>query len=106
MPLGPTPSGYAVFDQTGHVFVQVTHPPATHDSSGAAASAAAFTGFFGTFEADAAAPPQLRIQVEGSNYAPYIGTTQLREFRVTQETLVAGLPGQYELRFVRLSERR
>lgn len=103
LPLGPVPSGYVVFDASHHVFVQLTRPAASGDSVQAAASAAAFSAFFGTFEADHAGSGHLRIHVEGSNDATYIGTTQLRQFRVSGDTLVAGVPGKYELRLVRVS---
>ena len=106
LPLGARPSGYAVFDAVGHVSVQLTRPAVAGDSIEAAASAAAYTGLFGTFEIDTTASLPLRMRVEGSNYAPYIGTTQQRQFHVAGDTLVVGLPGKYELRFVRIDQSR
>lgn len=102
-PLGPTPSGYAVFDASHRVFVQITRPPASGDSLQTAASAAAFLGFFGTFDVDPAAASQLRMHVQGSNFAAYVATTQIRQFRVAGDTLDVRMPGEYELRFVRVA---
>jgi hypothetical protein len=106
LPLGPTPSGYVVFDASDHVFVQLTRPAVSGDSLQAAASAAAFSGFFGTFDVGIGATSQLRMRVEGSNDAAYVGTTQIREFRLAGDTLTVGLPGKYELRLARVATAR
>lgn len=106
LPLGPTPSGYVVFDASDHVFVQLTRPAVSGDSLQVAASAATFSGFFGTFEVDPGATGQLRIHVDGSNDAAYVGTTQIRQFRLVGDTLIVGLPGKYELRLARVTASR
>lgn len=90
-PFGEAPSGYAVFDATGHAFIQLmgTSP------------GSAFAAYYGTYTTDHAARA-VTIHVEGSNLPSYIGTDQVRPFRVDGDNLTLGVPNQYRAALVRV----
>lgn len=108
-PFGDSPSGYAVFDATGHAFIQLMRTPAarpfvspaTPTADEIRAAYAAFAAYYGTYTVDNAAQT-LTIHVEGSNMPSYTGTDQVRPFRVEGETLTLGVPNQYRATLVRV----
>jgi len=89
-PMSDRPSGYAVFDATGHAFIQLMHPE-TH----------AFGAYYGTVTIDEPTHV-LTIAVEGSSIPNYVGTRQVRPFRITADTLRLGVPGEYQATLVRV----
>jgi tetratricopeptide (TPR) repeat protein len=89
-PLGPTPTGYVVFDETGRAFVQLMR----------AGDIATFGAYFGTYSLEPAANV-VNIRVEGGNVPGYLATVQSRPFRVQRDTLVLGVVNEYRATFVR-----
>lgn len=90
-PFGDSPSGYAVFDDTRHASIQLMQP-------GKPSSFAAYSGSYvlsGTAR-------EFTISVEGGNLAEYLGTRQTRPFRIDADTLVLGIPQQYQATLVRI----
>ena len=103
-PLGASPAGYAVFDRTGRVHIQLLRPPTAPDSVARAASAASHAAYFGPYAiAGTVAAPVIRIRVEGSNLPSYLSSVQERPFRLRGDTLFLGIPGQYEARLLRIT---
>ena len=102
MPFGNPAAGYAVFDSTGHAFIQLMRTPpvqpfASPNAPTAEEVRAAYAGFaayYGTYTVDGAART-VTIRVEGSNMPSYTGTDQMRPFRVDGDTLTLGVPNQY-----------
>lgn len=92
-PFGDAPSGYAVFDATGHAFIQLMG-----NSPGAA-----FAAYYGTYTTDHDARV-VTIRVEGSNVPSYIGTDQVRPYRVDGENLTLGVPNEYRATLVRVRQ--
>ena len=109
--LGESPSGYAVFDATGHAFIQLMQlaavsadAPATASPERALASAASFGAYFGTYVVDDARQ-ELTITVEGSNLPTYIASKQKRPFKLLGDTLRLGVPREYQATLVRVPAR-
>jgi len=108
-PFGDPAAGYAVFDATGHAFIQLMRtPPAEPFASPAAPTPEeirtayfGFAAYYGTYTIDEAGR-MVTIHVEGSNMPSYTGTDQVRPFRVEGETLTLGVPGQYRATLVRV----
>lgn len=90
-PFGDAPSGYAVFDTTGHAFIQMM----------GTAPDSAFAAYYGTYTIDDAGQT-VTIHVEGSSMPSYTRTDQVRPFRVEGDTLTLGVPGQYRATLVRV----
>lgn len=112
LPFGSSPSGYALVDGTGHVFVSLMRPPSSSAVSAASPNAEesrtaanTFVGIYGTYTVNEARSV-LRIQVEGTNYAPYVGTVQERQYELRDDTLFVGIRGQYLETFIRLRGNR
>jgi hypothetical protein len=99
-PLGASPAGYAVFDAAGHAFIQLALRADTE--AGPDRVAQSFVAYFGTYVIDAAAA-ELTIAVEASNQPGYVGSRQLRPYRIADDTLVLGIPGQYRATLRRAS---
>ena len=96
-PLGIDPIGYAHFDEKGRVFVQIAKRPdasATLSDGERRAVAESFSAYFGQYTINRERSI-LRMRVEGSNLADYIGSTQHRVFELTDDTLTLGEPGKY-----------
>ena len=98
-PLGASPVGYAVFDDTGHAFIQLARSPDPEtqelDTEKIRASLAdSFTAYFGTYSVNAEGT-KLTVRVEGSNRTPFVGSIQERMFSIAGATLTMGRPGQY-----------
>ncbi|MEI6028820.1 MAG: lipocalin-like domain-containing protein [Betaproteobacteria bacterium] len=103
-PLGSAPIGYAIFDDSGRAFIQISQAPdATVKASAEtqAAQAASFLAYFGVYTVNAL-DSTLSIKVEGSNLAAYVGSTQARSFTVNEGTLTMGQPGKYRAVAVRV----
>lgn len=107
-PFGDPVSGYAVFDATGHAFIQLmrTPPvpplaaPSAPTSEESRAAFSAFAAYFGPYSLDEAGG-SVTIRVEGSSMPSYTGSRQVRPFRIEGDTLKLGIPGQATLVRVR-----
>ena len=102
-PLGTSPVGFAVFDDTGHAFIQLARRTG-QDKSAEAIDAAAhsFVAYFGTLTINEE-HTELTVAVDASNLPRYVGSRQVRPFKVTDDTLVLGVPGQYRATLHRVS---
>jgi len=96
-PLGTEPMGYAVFDATGHAFIQLGRNPA--DGGFPDEIAKSLMCYFGPFTVTG---DTVAVRVEASNMADYVGSTQEREFKVTGDTMVIGTPGKYQASLARV----
>jgi hypothetical protein len=97
-PLGANPAGYAVFDDTGHAFVQLGRPTtAGHTPKEIAQSLMAYCGPY------AVDGDKLTVTVEASNMGAYIGSTQTRRFSREGDRLTIGVEGQYQAKLRRVS---
>ncbi|HVY97938.1 MAG TPA: lipocalin-like domain-containing protein [Dongiaceae bacterium] len=97
-PLGSPPAGYAVFDETGHAFVQLGR--ATTPDRSPKEIAQSLMAYFGPYAIDG---DQLTVTVEASNMAAYIGSTQVRRFRRDGDALTIGVEGQYQAKLRRVT---
>ena len=90
-PLGDTPTGYAIFDRAGRVFIQLSRGV----GRGAAAEAVArsFMAYFGTF---AVSGDQLKVAIESGNNPEDVATTQTRTVTLQGDMLTIGIPGQFQ----------
>lgn len=102
-PYGERPTGYFVYDPTGHVSIQLqTGPTPPHiapargeDWFRAAspeelrAAVEAFRAYFGTYTVDLARGVVVH-QVEGDSRGLYTGTRQERQFRLFGDSLIIG----------------
>ena len=102
-PFGEKPSGYFVYDATGHLSVQIMRTPARplfaagDDDKGTDAEVrAAYNGYaayFGTYRVDEANSVVTHI-VEGSLNPSYTGTEQPRPFKLDGDVLQIQVRGQ------------
>jgi len=98
-PYGRNPKGCFVYDNTGHVMIQIMKtPPSPPFASGddekstAEEAKTAFTGYvayFGTYSVDAAKNVVIH-HVEGSLKPSFIGTDQPRPFILAGDHLIIG----------------
>ena len=98
-PYGKNPKGYFVYDNTGHVMIQIMKtPPGPPFASGddekptAEEAKTALTGYvayFGTYSVDAAKNVVIH-HVEGSLKPSFIGTDQPRPFILAGDHLIIG----------------
>jgi Lipocalin-like domain len=98
-PYGKNPKGYFVYDNTGHVMIQIMKtPPSLPFASGddekptGEEVKTAFTGYvayFGTYTVDAAKNIVIH-HVEGSLKPSFIGTDQPRPFILAGDRLIIG----------------
>lgn len=97
---GARPSGYIMYDMTGHVAVQIMKPGRSRFASNDAAQAtqaeakSAFEGYgayFGTYEVNEAEGYVIH-HVEGSVFPNYVGTDQKRFFELSGDQLVLKPP--------------
>jgi hypothetical protein len=91
---GNPPSGYFVYDATGHASIQIlTTPPqtiATPDSPTPEEALAIFNGYiayYGTYSIDAA---NITVQVEGALDPSQVGSAQTRPYELSGDTLIIG----------------
>ncbi|MEO7654411.1 MAG: lipocalin-like domain-containing protein [Sphingomicrobium sp.] len=99
-PYGEHPRGYFVYDQTGHLGIQIMrNPPLAPFASGDADTATeaekvqaygAYVAYFGTYRVDKA-KQVLHHQVEGALDTTYTNTLQLRPYRLKGDTLIIEL---------------
>ena len=98
-PYGKNPKGYIVYDETGHVTVQImrTPPPAKFASGDdkkptseeAKAAYEGYVAYFGRYTIDEASHSVIH-HVEGSLGPSYIGTDQKRPFELSGDRLIIG----------------
>ena len=92
---GNPPSGYFIYDATGHASVQImTTPPVTlSDPDNGPTPAEAleifngYIAYYGTWTADATT---LTVQVEGAWDPRQVGTAQARPYQLDGDTLIIG----------------
>ncbi len=91
---GNPPSGYFIYDPTGHASIQImTTPPqkiATPDSptpEDALAIFNAYIAYYGTYTIDEA---NITVQVEGAWDPSQVGTAQARPYELRGDTLIIG----------------
>jgi hypothetical protein len=91
---GNPPSGYFIYDATGHASIQImTTPPqkiATPDSPTPTEALAIFNGYiayYGTYTVDA---KNITVQVEGAWDPSQVGSSQPRPYQVRGDKLIIG----------------
>ena len=91
---GNPPSGYFIYDATGHASVQImTTPPqtiATPDSptpDEALAIFNAYIAYYGTYTVDSTS---ITVQVEGALNPTQVGSAQVRLYELSGDTLIIG----------------
>ncbi len=91
---GNPPSGYFIYDATGHASIQImTTPPvklASPDSPTPAEALSIFNGYiayFGTYTVDAA---NIYHQLEGAWDPSQVGSDQIRPYELTGDSLIIG----------------
>jgi len=92
---GNPPSGYFIYDDTGHASIQImTTPPqqiATTDDGPTPAEALAifnaYIAYYGSYTVDSA---NITVQVEGALDPSQVGTAQVRPYEVSGDTLIIG----------------
>lgn len=99
---GARPSGYLMYDTTGHVAVQIMKPGRARFASDDAAQAtaaeakAAFDGYgayFGTYEINETEGYVIH-HVEGSVFPNYVGSDQKRGFELSGDQLILKPPAR------------
>lgn len=98
-PLGETPVGYAVFDDIGHVFMQLVRAcdqgiEPLHVEGVREALADSFIAYFGKYSVGTDGT-RLTIRVEGCSRACHFGSVQERTLTLAEDALILGQPGQY-----------
>jgi hypothetical protein len=96
-PFGAVPSGYIIFDANGIAVVQLSTRMAASDTT----QDVSFGAYYGRYTL-APRGDTVRIKVEGANFSGYAGTTQLRPFRLVGDTLILGVPREYQATLVRV----
>lgn len=96
---GKNPKGYVIYDETGHVAIQIMKtPPPPKFASGddakptpeeALAVYSSYTAYFGTYTVDEA-KHIVTHHVEGALRPSYIGTDQERPFELSGDRLIIG----------------
>ena len=91
---GNPPSGYFIYDATGHASIQImTTPPqkiATPDTPTPDEALAIFNGYiayYGSYTVDSA---NITVQVEGALDPSQVGTAQVRPYELSGDTLIIG----------------
>lgn len=98
-PFGDPPSGYAVFSKEGLAFIQLT---GTMPTSGAIKTdPSKFAAYYGPYTVDPSGS-FFAVEVEGTNLPSAASTVQRRPFRISGDTLVLGIPGEYEATLIRV----
>ena len=97
-PLGEHPIGYAVFDNTGRAFIQLGRNPT--DGGFPDEIAKSVMVYFGAY---AVSGDVVKVTVEGSNMADYLGSVQERNFEVSGDSATIGTPGKYQAKLQRVS---
>jgi hypothetical protein len=97
-PLGAHPMGYASFDATGHAFIQLGRSP--NDGGFPDEIAKSLMCYFGPFTVSG---DLVKVTVEQSNMADYLGSVQERNFEVSGDTMTIGTPGKYQAKLQRVT---
>ena len=91
---GNPPSGYLIYDGTGHASIQImTTPPvkiAKHDSPSPAEALNIFNGYiayYGTYTVDAT---DITVKVEGAWDPSQVGSSQARPYELKGDSLIIG----------------
>jgi len=90
---GNPPSGYFIYDATGHASVQImTTPPQTIGTDGPTPEQALaifnnYIAYYGSYTVDSA---NITVQVEGAWDPRQVGTPQVRPYEVSGDTLIIG----------------
>jgi len=91
---GNPPSGYFIYDNTGHASIQImTTPPQTIANpkkvtpEEALAIFNAYIAYYGTYTVDSA---NITVQVEGSLNPTQVGSAQVRPYQLSGDTLIIG----------------
>jgi Lipocalin-like domain len=96
-PLGETPTGYAVFDAGGRIFIQLSRNPA--DGGTTKDIAASFIAYFGTFQVSG---DTLSLAIETANAPGDVASKQTRTVTQAGGGLTIGIPGQFMATLARL----
>ena len=100
---GEKPTGYFVYDATGHLFIHIMSGPTFFRVDAARGedwfskataeelrlAAATFRAYFGTYRLDTI-PGVVVHEVEGDSRGLYTGTRQIRRYRLAGDSLVLG----------------
>jgi hypothetical protein len=97
-PFGLEPAGCAVFDATGHALIQLGR--SSVDGGFPDEIAKSTICYFGPYSVSG---ETVRVTVEGSNMADYIGSVQERVFKVDGDLATIGTPGQYQAQLQRVT---
>jgi hypothetical protein len=89
-PLGEAPVGYAVFDEGGRIFVQLSRNPT--ESTSPKEAAGSFIAYFGTFNVDG---DTLAVAIETANGAQDVASMQTRGITLKGDTLTIGIPERF-----------
>jgi len=91
---GNPPSGYFIYDDTGHASIQImTTPPQPIDKSKNVTPEEAlaifnnYIAYYGTYTVDSA---NITVQVEGSLNPTQVGEPQVRPYQLSGDTLIIG----------------
>lgn len=91
---GNPPSGYFIYDATGHASIQImTTPPVTLTSPDNPTPAEvltifnAYIAYYGTYTVD---DVNISVQVEGAWDPSQVGTNQARPYELSGDTLIIG----------------
>lgn len=96
-PFGPNPLGYFVYTPSGHVSIHIMHSPPPYsfedldmsEKQRREVGQRSYMGYFGTFEVDPVRSVIIH-RVEGGTVLSYIGTDQIRPFRLEDDVLIIG----------------
>lgn len=105
---GNPPSGYFIYDATGHASIQImTTPPqkiATPDSPTPDEALAIFNNYiayYGTYTID---QQNITVQVEGAWDPSQVGTAQARPYQLDGDTLIIGDQITYKRTLTRVTQ--
>lgn len=102
---GNPPSGYFIFDNTGHASVQImTTPPqkiATPDSPTPQEALAIFNNYIAYYGTYTISETTVTVQVEGAWDPSQVGTPQARPYRLDCDTLIIGDEITYKRTLIR-----
>lgn len=96
-PLGSHPTGYAVFDATGHAFIQLGR--SANDGGFPDEIAKSLMCYFGPYSVSG---DKVSVTVDASNMADYLGSVQERNFEVSGDAMTIGTPGRYQAKLTRV----
>jgi hypothetical protein len=97
-PLGAEPAGCAVFDATGHALIQLGR--SATDGGFPDEVAKSTMCYFGPYSVSG---DTVKVTVEGSNMADYLGSVQERQFEVSGDSATIGTPGKYQAKLQRVT---